>query len=120
MKNYDGNVQYNERIVEGKKVITMQRDFIDCCILEVEVGTNGFQGGDATNTPGCFGGGDLQTIASNQVPNDKLIGITGLQVGHKHFIGKQRLDILHLVCKDVCLVFIAKIVIDHAPHGSIS
>ena len=51
MKNYDGNVQYNERIVNGKKVITMQRDFIDCCILEVEVGTNGFQGGDGGH--GC-------------------------------------------------------------------
>lgn len=51
MKNYDGNVQYNERIVEGKKVITMQRHFVDCCLLEVEVGTNGFHGGDGGN--GC-------------------------------------------------------------------
>lgn len=47
MKNYDGNIEYGEKIVYGEKVITLKKEFIDCCLLEVEVGTNGFHGGDS-------------------------------------------------------------------------
>ena len=39
-------VKENTRIVHGKEITTYTRDIIDCCLLEVEAGTNGYQGGD--------------------------------------------------------------------------
>lgn len=35
------------RNIHGKWVQTLKKEFVNCNILEVEVGTNGYQGGDS-------------------------------------------------------------------------
>ena len=39
-------IEENKRMIHGKRVTTFRRDIINCNLLSVEAGTNGFHGGD--------------------------------------------------------------------------
>ena len=46
--------------------------------------------------------------------------VSSLDIRHKYLIGKQGFYVFHLVSKDVCFMFILKIIIDHAPNRRFS
>ena len=53
-----------------------------------------------------------------QIFDHKLLLIPGFHICHKHFIGTERFDKLHLVGEDICLVLVVQIIVYHAPDRS--
>ena len=84
------------------------------------LGEYGFQGGNGTDLSGRLGVADFQTIGLNQIPDNKLLIVTGLDIGDEDLIRTKRLYELLLIGKDIGLMFIAEIIIDHAPDRGIA
>ena len=75
-----------------------------------------FKGCNSTDTARSRGGCNGKIIGFHQITDDELLIIAGLYVCHEYFIRQQGLYIFHLVCEDICFVFISKVIIDHAPY----
>ena len=60
----------------------------------------------------------LQTVRLHQISNHKLFLVLSLQVRYENFKRRKVLCEFHLIGKDIGFMFIAQIIIDHAPYRS--
>jgi len=81
----EGNLipaEKHERYIDGMKIITWQRDIVDCNILEVEAGTNGYHGGDTGHGSRTYirienvGSTDMQVEVDRKPVKGNSVGIT--------------------------------------------
>lgn len=67
-------VTKKERLLEGGRLETWERDIVSCNILQVEAGTNGFHGGDGGS--GCRTYIRIENLASTSI-QVRMIGENG-------------------------------------------
>ena len=72
-------ISEDTRIVKGMEVPTFSREIVSCNILEVEAGTNGYQGGDTGHGSRTYfrisdlGGTDIHTnVVSGKYGNESI------------------------------------------------
>ena len=75
---------------------------------------------NCTDTVFCFGRGDCQAIGLHNVLNHLLFGVICFNMRLEGLERGQRLDMLLLVGKDMGFFLIFQVIVDHAPHRSIT
>ena len=62
----------------------------------------------------------LKTIGLHELFDHNMLLASGFNVSHENFIGSQRLNVLHLIGENICLVLVIEVIVDHAPHRRVT